>query len=49
MNALPTSVQTRVMEHLDSLKTYKEAREKVVAICHNIEEAYIGNVDDAND
>ena len=49
MNVLPSSVQTRVMEHLDRLKTYKEVRDKVVSLCHNADDADIGNVDDAND
>ena len=48
MNVLPTSVQTRIMEHLDRLKTYKEVREKIVTLCHNVDDADIGNVD-AND
>ena len=37
------------MEHLDRLKTYKEVRETVVTLCHNIDDADIGNVDDANE
>ena len=49
MNVLPSSVQTRVMEHLDRLKTYKEVRDKVVSLCHNTDDADIGNVHDAND
>ena len=48
MNVLPTSVQTRVLEHVDRLKTYKEVREKVVTLCHNIDDADIGNVDDVD-
>ena len=49
MNVLASSVQTRVMEHLDRLKTYKEVRDKVVSLCHNTDDADIGNVNDAND
>ena len=48
MNVLPSSVQTRVMEHLDRLKTYKEVRDKVVSLCHITDDADIGNIDDAN-
>ena len=48
MNVLPSSVQTRVMEHLDRLKTYKEVWHKVVSLCHNTDDADIGNIDDAN-
>lgn len=48
MNVLPTGIQTRVMEHLDRLKTYREVREKVVTFCHNVDDADIGNVDDVN-
>ena len=47
MNVLPNSIQTRVVEHLDRLKTYKEVRGKVVSLCHNLDDADIGNVDDA--
>ena len=36
MIVLPPTIQTRTMEHLDRLKTYKEVRDKVVSICHNI-------------
>ena len=49
MNVLPTGIQTRVMEHLDRLKTYREVHEKVVTLCHNVDDAEIGNVDDVND
>ena len=45
MNVLPTSVQPRVMEHLDRLKTYKEVRGNVIALCHSIDETDICNVD----
>ena len=48
MNVLPPPIQTRIMEHLDRLKTYKEVRDKVVSLCHNIDDADIGNIDDAN-
>ena len=48
MNVLPTSIQTRIMEHLDRLKTYKEVRDKVVSLCHNIDDADIGNIEDVN-
>ena len=48
MNVLPPTIQTRIMEHLDRLKTYKEVRDKVVSLCHNIDDADIGNIDDTN-
>ena len=49
MNVLPSSMQSRVMEHLDRLKTYKEVRDKVVSLCNNVEDtADIGNVDDSS-
>ena len=34
MNVLPSWMQSKVMEHLDRLKTYAEVREKVVSLCH---------------
>ena len=48
MNVLPTSVQPRVMEHLDRLKTYKEVREKAITLCHSFDDADIGNVDNGS-
>ena len=48
MNVLPTTIQSRIMEHLDRLMTYKEVREKVVSLCHNIEDTDIGILDDLN-
>ena len=41
MNVLPPTIQTRIMEHLDRLKTYKEVRDQVVTLCHNIDDADI--------
>ena len=50
MNVLLASMQSRIMEHMDRLKTYKEVRDKVVALSRNSEDAAdIGNLDDAND
>ena len=48
MNILPTKIQTRIMEHLDRLKTYKEVRDKVVPLCHTGDDTDIGNLDDPN-
>ena len=46
MNVLPASIQPRIIEHLDRLKTYKEVREKVVSLCHNIDDTDRGDIDD---
>ena len=46
MNILPTTIQTRIMEHLDRLKTYKEVRDKIVSLCHTNDDTDIGNLDD---
>ena len=48
MNVLPSSLQSKVMEHLDRLKTYKEVRDKVISLCHNLEETDIGSMDDSS-
>ena len=47
MNILPASMQSRVMEHLDRLKTYGEVREKIITLCQStgLDEANIGGVD----
>ena len=48
MNVLPASMQSRIMEHMDRLKTYKEVRDKVVTLSRNSEDAAdIGNLDDS--
>ena len=50
MNILPATMQSKIREHLDRLKTYKEIREKVVTLSRNSEgTADIGNLDSAND
>ena len=49
MNVLPASMQSRIMEHMGRLRTYKEIRDKVVTLSRNNEDtADIGNLDDAN-
>ena len=48
MNVLPSSMQSRIMEHLDRLKTYKKVKDKAVSLCNNVEDTDIGNIDDAS-
>ena len=39
-------MQSRIMEHLDRLKTYAAVREKIITLCQSsIDEADIGGVD----
>ena len=46
VNVLPATMQSRIMERLDRLKTYAEVREKIITLCQSsIDEADIGNVD----
>lgn len=42
MNVLPSAMQSKVMEHLDRLKSYKEVREKVISFCSSVEDTDIG-------
>ena len=45
MNVLPSTLQGKIMEHLDRLKTYKEVRDKVTSLCGAADDADIGNLD----
>ena len=49
MNILPASMQSRVMEHLDRLKTYGEVREKIITLCQTsgMDEPDVGGVDNS--
>ena len=50
MNILPASMESKIREHLDRLKTYKDVKEKIVTLAHNlVGSADIGNVDNPND
>ena len=47
MNVLPSNLQSKLMEHLDRFKTYKEVRDKVTSLCASADDrdADIGNID----
>ena len=50
MNILPVTMQSRIREHLDRLKTYKDSREKIVSLSHSLAGLTdIGNLDNTSD